>query len=83
MQSAAFVRDLCRHGAVFVFFDRDREACVKLETACGIIKAVRVDHPQKIQPAVARPFLIEAGGVPVGFAMLAVDPDNEDPEDCW
>ena len=34
-------------------------------------------------PDVARPFVIDAGGMAVGFAMFAFEPDYEDPNDRY
>ena len=67
--------------------ETNREDCIRLKVADS--QAAYIDTNEKSLEAaaenaeVARPFMIYADGVAVGFTMFAFEPDYEDPNDRY
>ena len=67
--------------------ETNREDCIRLKVAKSQADYIATNKESLEAAAenaeVARPFVIYAGDVPVGFTMFAFDPDYEDPNDRY
>lgn len=67
--------------------ETNREDCIRLKVAKSQADYIATNKESLEAAAenaeVARPFVIYAGDVPVGFTMFAFEPDYEDPNDRY
>lgn len=67
--------------------ETNREDCIRLKVSKSQVDYIATNKESLEAAAenaeVARPFVIYAGDVPVGFTMFAFEPDYEDPGDRY